>query len=213
MTNFFGVILVLLRPPTARPHAPKSFRLPLSPFKTPYFSLRFCVADGAKGAQKGALQRRSGASCEGFVEDLWRICGFALATGRIPFGGTLGVSLGLVRTTIVTIRLRRNERTKRASNGMHGARGRGSQTDKAKRLQRIAGAVNEGSQRKRTGNPSLRARWLRTRSNTFNAASRRYFGVAIRRHFPPKGNQPLPVVGDNGTVHSRHNLPTGVARR
>jgi hypothetical protein len=110
---------------------------------------------------------------------------FAVATGRVPFVGTLGVSLGLVRTTIVTIRLRRNERTKRASNGMHGARGRGSQTDKAKRLQRIAGAVNEGSQRKRTGNPSLRAGWVRTRSNNFRTASLRYFVVAIRRHLPP----------------------------
>jgi hypothetical protein len=38
MTNFFGVILVPLRPPTARSHAPKSFN---SPLKTPRFSLRF----------------------------------------------------------------------------------------------------------------------------------------------------------------------------
>jgi hypothetical protein len=114
---------------------------------------------------------------------------------------------------MVTVGLRRNERTKRANKGMHGARERGSQTDKAKRLQRTAGAVSEGSQRKRTGNPSPKAGWLRTRSSTFNAASRRYFGVAINRHLPPKGNQPLPVVGDNGAVHSRHNLPTGVARR
>jgi hypothetical protein len=110
---------------------------------------------------------------------------FAVATGRVPLVGTLGVSLGLARTTMVTIGLRRNERTKRANKGMHGARGRGSQTDKAKRLQRITGLVNEGSQRKRTGSPSLRAGWGRTRSNTFNAASCRYFGTAITVHLPP----------------------------
>jgi hypothetical protein len=103
----------------------------------------------------------------------------------VPFVGALGVSLGLARTTMVTIGLRRNERTKRASTGMHGARERGSQTDKAKRLQRTAGVVNDGSQRKRTGNPSPQAGWVKMRSTTFNAASRRYFGVAIRRHLPP----------------------------
>jgi hypothetical protein len=122
----------------------------------------------------------------------WRVplVGFAVATGRVPFVGvpfvgTLGVSLGLARTTIVTTGLRRNERTKRANKGMQGARERGSQTDKAKRLQRTAGAVSKGSQRKRTGSPSPRAGWVRTRSNTFNAASCRYFGVAIRCHLPP----------------------------
>jgi hypothetical protein len=62
----------------------------------------------------------------------WRVplVGFAVATGRIPFVGvpfvgTLGVSLGLARTTMVTIGLRRTERTKRANKGMQDTRGRG----------------------------------------------------------------------------------------
>jgi hypothetical protein len=111
------VFLTLLRRVAATPTHLKFFGVGA---KNPLLSLRFCVADGAKGAQKGALQRRSGASCGGFVEDLWRICGFggnspfighllvfAIATGRIPFVGVplagaldallalgVGVSLG-----------------------------------------------------------------------------------------------------------------------
>jgi hypothetical protein len=54
MTNFLGVILT--HPPHRKPNphlAPKFFAVGV---KTPRFSLRFCVADGAKGAQKGALK-------------------------------------------------------------------------------------------------------------------------------------------------------------
>jgi hypothetical protein len=54
MTNFFGVIFAPSHPQTAQPApTPKFFGVGV---KTPRFSLRFCVADGAKGAQKGALK-------------------------------------------------------------------------------------------------------------------------------------------------------------
>jgi hypothetical protein len=68
-------------------------------------SLRFCVLVagkwGAKRCFEGALEAKVGR----VVGDLWKICGgfvdlgaihhlvFALATGRIPFVGALGVGV------------------------------------------------------------------------------------------------------------------------
>jgi hypothetical protein len=110
---------------------------------------------------------------------VWTGCGFSgqhsLFMGHlfVRFPRALGRALGLARTTMVTIGLRRNERTKRANNGIQGARERGSQTDRAKRLQRMAGLVSDGSQRKRMGNPSAKRGWVKMRSMTFNAAARR----------------------------------------
>ena len=51
----------------------------------------------------------------------------AIATGRVPFISAfgvllVGVRLGFVRTTIVTVGLRRKERTKRANRGIKGDR-------------------------------------------------------------------------------------------
>jgi hypothetical protein len=84
MTNFFGVILVPLRPPTARSHAPKSFGLPLAPLKTSSFSLRFfaplTTQSGRKRAFSGqnmGLGAFSGRSCGWIVDGLWTGCGFS----------------------------------------------------------------------------------------------------------------------------------------